>query len=77
MMVTSSDIQLVEGMMIAVNFFLPSGVLVMVRGIVRAVVPAKDKLPLRYGIEFVNLGFHYKREIRNFVAAATRGDGHI
>ncbi len=78
MMISStSDTPLGEGVNLVVNFFLPSGVLIMVRGIVRSVVPPKDGLPERYGIEFLNVGFQSKREIRNFVAAATRVDGQL
>ena len=35
---------------IAISFFVPSGALVMVRGIVRSVIPAEGDLPIRYGI---------------------------
>ncbi len=69
--------QLLEGTLIAASFYLPSGVLIMVRGVVRAVVPAKDGKPQRFGIEFIELDFQFKREIRNFVAAATRQDGQL
>jgi hypothetical protein len=75
MMVSSKD-KLTEGGQLVVNFFLPSGALIMVRGVVRSVIPAKDGHPMRYGIEFLNVGFQSKREIRNFVAAATSHDGH-
>jgi hypothetical protein len=68
--------KLKEGVCLVLNFFLPGGHIVMVRGIVRAVIAAKDGQPERYGLEFLNLGFQYKRAIRNFVAAATREDGH-
>ncbi|MGZ3723200.1 MAG: PilZ domain-containing protein, partial [Bdellovibrionales bacterium] len=65
------------GIQTVLSFFLTSGSLIIVRGVVRSVVPAQGKFPERYGIEFLNLGFQYKREIRNFVAAATRVDGPI
>ena len=68
--------KLKEGTKLALNFFLPGGQVVMVRGVVRAVIAPKEGVPERYGIEFSNLGFQYKRAIRNFVAAATREDGH-
>ena len=71
----SSVTPLVVGENLVLSFFLTAG-LVMVRGAVRSVVPPKDKHPQRFGIEFLNLGFQSKREIRNFVAAATRLDGH-
>lgn len=76
MMVDCRRGKLKEGTKLALNFFLPGGQVVMVRGIVRAVIPAKEGLPERYGLEFMNLGFQFKRAIRNFVAAATREDGH-
>jgi len=75
MMIDSQRGKLTEGKHLVVNFFLPDGTIVMVRGIVRALIPAKDKEPDRYGLEFLNLGFQAKRAIRNFVAAATREDG--
>lgn len=78
MMISSTaKTPLVEGVNLVVNFFLPSGVLITVRGLVRSVVPGKDGMPKRYGIEFVNVGFQSKREIRNFVAAATSVDGQL
>ena len=77
MMISCSEEVLNEGRNLAMSFFLPSGELIMVRGIVRAVVPAKGKNGARYGIEFLEVGFQYKRAIRNFVAAATRVDGQI
>ncbi len=76
MMVDCKSRKLVAGKNLVLNFFLPDGSIVMVRGIVRAVVPAKDGQPERYGLEFLNLEFQSKRAIRNFVAAASREDGH-
>jgi PilZ domain len=73
MMISCAQHKLNEGIQIVVNFFLPSGSLIMVRGVVRSVIESRDGLPERYGIEFVNVGFQSKREIRNFVAAATSG----
>lgn len=64
------------GTQVVTNFYLNTSLLIIVRGVVRAIIPAQGQLPERYGIEYLNLGFHYRREIRNFVAAATRGDGH-
>ncbi len=65
-----------EGCQILTTFYLISGPLIIVRGVVRSVIPAQGKLPERYGLEFLNLSFHFKREIRNFVAAATYIDGN-
>jgi hypothetical protein len=74
MMISGTQVLRV-GSQAVISFFLNSGSLIIVRGVVRSVVPAEDGLPQRFGIEFLNLGFQYKREIRNFVAAATRIDG--
>ena len=60
------------GAHIVTSFYLSSPLLIIVRGIVRNIIPAKPGVPERYGIEFTHLGFQYKREIRNFVSAATR-----
>ena len=76
MMIACSD-KLAAGTLMILNFYLPSSAIIMVRGVVRNVVPAKDGQPERYGIEFLNLGFQYKREIRNYVAAATKSDGQL
>lgn len=75
MMIDCKGQKLKAGTHTALNFFLPDGSIVMVRGVVRAIIPPKDGDPERYGLEFLNLGFQNKRAIRNFVAAATREDG--
>ena len=75
MMIDCKGRKLKVGTHTALNFFLPDGSIVMVRGTVRAIVPAKGGDPERYGLEFLNLGFQNKRAIRTFVAAATREDG--
>lgn len=69
MLSVSQDLVLGQG--VVVNFFLNREVCVIVRSVVRSIIPAKASLPKRYGVEFVTLGFQQKREIRNFVAAAT------
>ena len=76
MMVDCKGQKMAQDDLLVVNFFLPDGQIVMVRGTVRAIIAGKDGMPQRYGIEFSNLGFQAKRAIRNFVAAATREDGH-
>lgn len=73
-MMISSASELEIGRQLVVTFFLPSRVSIIVRGIVRNKMPAKDGMPLRYGIEFVNLEFQFKRELRNFVALASNKD---
>ncbi len=77
MMFSCRAAELKEGEQLVVSFFLPNGILIIVRGIVRSTIPPKGNDRPRYGIEFLNLEFQMKREIRNFVAAATRLDGHI
>lgn len=77
-MMISATRPLSEGTHLVLSFFLPaSTTLILVRGIVRSQAPANNGLPVRYGVEFMNLEFQSKRMIRNFVAAATRTHGHI
>lgn len=59
------------GQKLVLSFYLPSDVTIVVRGIVRNIVPADGSQPERYGVEFINLDFQFKREIRNFVASAS------
>lgn len=73
MMICSAE-PLLLGRQLVVSFFITKAAIIIVRGIVRSMVPEDGKFPERYGIEFLNLGFQFKREIRNFVAAATHGD---
>ncbi len=75
-MMFSSTLPLVENNQIVISFYLPASGMIIVRGVVRSVIAASKKLPERYGLEFLNIGFHHKREIRNFVAAATRQEGY-
>jgi hypothetical protein len=75
MMISSAD-PLSMDELIVVSFILPMSGMIIVRGVVRSVVPESAEAPMRYGIEFQTLGFHHKREVRNFVAAATRLEGH-
>jgi hypothetical protein len=74
-MMVSCGVDLEIGTQTVVSFFLAKGSLIIVRGVVRSVVKSPDGVPERYGIEFLNLGFQFKREIRNFVAAATHAGG--
>ena len=71
-MMVSAPQDLVEGERMIISFYLPGVPLIIVRGIVRSVIPENGNNAERYGVEFENLGFQHKREIRNFVAAATR-----
>lgn len=70
-MLISSRRPLKEGDRLVISFFM-SNIPIVVQGIVRNVVPAAEGKPERYGIEFLNLEFSFKREIRNYVASATR-----
>lgn len=74
MMICYAPAQLEVGSKLVASFFLSPTSTVIVRGIVRSRVPADGDLPVRYGIEFANLEFQYKREIRNFVASATHSE---
>jgi hypothetical protein len=76
-MMISCQGKMEEGTQMVINFFLKPGVLVIVRGVVRGVVAKTSGPNDRYGIEFLNLGFQFKREIRNFVAAAKGLDGPV
>ncbi len=70
MMIASSR-PIEVGRNIVLNFYLPNSSLIVVRAIIRSAKPGEGGEPSRYGIEFMNLGFQAKREIRNFVASAT------
>jgi hypothetical protein len=74
-MMLSSSRPLHTGDRLVVTFTLTKTVMIVVRGIVRSLIPEQNGLPPRYGIEFENLGFQFKREIRNYVAAATHAEG--
>lgn len=76
MMISSTE-ELKISDRLVVNFALQSAMTVIVRAVVRNILPAENGLPIRYGIEFVNLEFNFKREIRNFVASATMSDGIV
>lgn len=62
--------QLEIGQKLVVTFKLPDTIQAVVRGIIRYKLDPKgeQKYPC-YGIEFVNLDFNLKREIRSFVAS--------
>jgi PilZ domain len=76
-MMLSSRNKLELGTQVVISFFISSGSLIIVRGVVRSVAPATGKMAERFGIEFLNLGFQFKREIRNFVAAASSLSGQL
>ncbi len=54
---------------VVVTFQIPAGSLVCVRGLIRY-TEIGDTMSV--GIQFENLDFHFKRELRNFVARATQ-----
>jgi hypothetical protein len=68
-MMISSERPLKELDPLVISFFVFNKSIV-VRGEVRSVTPGSDHSQTRYGIEFLGLGFVYKREIRNLVASA-------
>lgn len=70
-MMISCSRKVTAGQKLVLSFYLPGGATIVVRGVVRNIVPADNSSPERYGIEFLNLDFQFKREIRNFVASAT------
>ena len=77
-MMVSSARALAVGQRVSLSFFVPGGSVALVRAVVRSLIPVKDKgQGPRYGLEFENLDFQARREIRNFVAAATRMDGQL
>lgn len=69
-MMVSSERALTKGDRLVLTFQVPGGSLVIVTGIVRYVQEHQTPA-LCYGVEFSNLNFIYKREIRNFVASST------
>jgi hypothetical protein len=75
-MLVSAHKPLQVGTILVASFFVKNTTII-VRGVVRNVMPAKGDQPERYGLEFVNLEFQFKREIRNFVASASNLEGEI
>jgi hypothetical protein len=69
-MMISSQTPIEVGTLVVCTFYLSTEMPIIVRGAVRSV--AQDEPQVRYGVEFINLGFQYKRAIRTFVAAGSR-----
>lgn len=69
-MMIGSSRPLVIGQNLVLSFYLPNSNPIVVHGVLRNIVPADNKNPIRYGLEFVKLNFQNKREIRNYVASA-------
>ena len=74
-MMVSTERAFSDGDQMVMSFSLENGAILVVRAIVRSFQGPQRRTginePARVGVEFVNLEFHYKREIRNFVASAT------
>lgn len=75
-MLVSSTKALEVGRQLVVSFFLNHKT-VIVRAVVRNKIPANGRQPECFGLEFVNLEFQFKREIRNFVASAGTVEGDL
>lgn len=68
-MMIASPVKLVQGQNVVVTFKLPQVSPTVVRGVVRYELSEEQcQGDYRYGIEFINLGFLEKREVRNYVA---------
>lgn len=59
------------GERLVVSFRIPNGSLVCVRGIIRYRDQLEKQGHYGVGLQFENLDFQFKRELRNFVALAT------
>lgn len=66
-MVYSAD-KIAVGQRVVLSFKLPGHSPTVVGAVVRYVLPEQLGINERYGMEFVNLNFEVKREIRNYVA---------
>lgn len=65
------DIPIEIGENLVVNFQIPGGDFVCVRGAIRNFSKREDESnPYSYGISFENLKFAHRREIRHFVSTA-------
>lgn len=69
-----SQRKIAVGDLVVITVRVPSSNLFVVRGVVRSALPPVNSSWNRYGVEFQTLEFSAKREIRNFVAQATRYD---
>lgn len=74
-MMISCSRPLISGERLVASFVINQEAIVMVRAIVRGEIPASANAPHRYNLEFEDLEFHFKRAIRNYVAAATHAEG--
>lgn len=69
----SSEFALLKDELIVVTFQIPGGSIICIRAVVRYSGP-KVEGSATYGVQFENLDFVYKRELRNFVASASQID---
>ena len=67
----TSEFAFRENDRVILTFQIPGGSLVCARANVRYMTKT-DKGEAAVGFEFENLDFHFKRELRNFVARATQ-----
>ncbi len=66
---------LVVGQKLVITFALPGTSAGVVRGVIRYVLEDKKGGSLkRYGVEFENLDFQSKRDIRNYVASKSEAE---
>ncbi|MGE0763501.1 MAG: PilZ domain-containing protein [Bdellovibrionales bacterium] len=71
-MMINSKTPLAMGQKVVVSFKLPGLPPDVVLACVRYVLPAENGQADRYGVEFLNLDFNIKREVRNYVAQTGR-----
>lgn len=77
-MMFQSPRSLEVGKMLAVTFKLPGVSPCVVRAVVKYVLPHLEEgnPQSRYGVEFLELDFNYKREIRNYVASKSEHEAN-
>ncbi len=73
-MMLHSHLQMVKGQKLVVIFRLPDRQETVVRAIVRYQLNEPSPFGARYGIEFENLEFKARREIRNYVASKSEAE---
>lgn len=73
-MMVYSPTPLKLGQAVVVSFKLPDKAPDIVRAVVRYILPPERGQGPRYGIEFANLDFNVKRDIRNYVAAKSAAE---
>lgn len=66
-----SPVVLQEGQKVVITFKLPNCGMDVVMAVVRYILPADATKSARYGMEFLNLDFKVKRDVRSYVASQT------